>query len=419
MTSIIFTIGVVYFVAHVFTQVFARTRIPDVLLLMLLGILAGPVTGLLGPEHFGRVGEVASTLALVVILFESGTSLGLEVLARSMGTTVRLTLATFAVTAVLVAAVAWGVAGVPPVASVLAGIIAGGTSSAVVIPLVAGLKMREDAGTLLVLESALTDVLCIVLAVGVTQAAVAGELHAGRMLGGILSSLTFAAVLGITGGFVWLTLLQYVRKLPSSMFMTLAFVFVLYGVSEFLGFSGGISALAFGFALTNQRQLGFHRVRTFKDATLGELNPAERAFYAEVVFLLKLAFFIYLGISLRVDNGRALAAAGLTVAAVFGARMLLTRFLAGGLSARDGALVAVMVPKGLAAAVLAGMPRAAGIPGGEALQSFVYVVVLLSITATAVLVPLLERTRFGDRVRALYGPREEAALPASAPPPPA
>jgi NhaP-type Na+/H+ or K+/H+ antiporter len=58
-----------------------------VLLLILIGLVAGPVTGLVRPELLGATGGVFGTIALVVILLESGTGLDLEVLTRSLGPT--------------------------------------------------------------------------------------------------------------------------------------------------------------------------------------------------------------------------------------------------------------------------------------------------------------------------------------------
>ena len=46
----------------------------------------------------------------------------------------------------------------------------------------------------------------------------------------------------------------------------------------------------------------------------------------------------------------------------------------------------MMAPKGLAAAVLATLPLEAGVVGGEIIRDVTYVVILVSITLTAVLV---------------------------------
>jgi len=62
-------------------------------------------------------------------------------------------------------------------------------------------------------------------------------------------------------------------------------------------------------------------------------------------------------------------------------------------------IVAVMVPKGLAAVVLATLPLQQGVLGGEIIKNLTYGVVLLSIVITSFLVMLIDKTRFYE----LYG----------------
>ena len=52
--------------------------------------------------------------------------------------------------------------------------------------------------------------------------------------------------------------------------------------------------------------------------------------------------------------------------------------------------MAVMGPKGLAAAVLAGAPSQLGLAQGEAMQQFTYMTVLASVALTSLLVPQLQ-----------------------------
>jgi len=58
----------------------------------------------------------------------------------------------------------------------------------------------------------------------------------------------------------------------------------------------------------------------------------------------------------------------------------------------DALLMSVMVPKGTAAAVLAGLPLQLGIAGSDLMQNLTYGVVTFSILITAGLVFLVERT---------------------------
>ena len=72
---IVASVGLVVFLAHLFTGIFERTRIPDVILLLAIGVILGPITGLVLPSKLGNLGNVFATITLVIILFEGGTTL--------------------------------------------------------------------------------------------------------------------------------------------------------------------------------------------------------------------------------------------------------------------------------------------------------------------------------------------------------
>src|SRR3989338_6666422 len=162
MSITILAIGLMVFIAHFLSLQFRKTNIPDVLVLMLMGILLGPVLGVITPQDFGKIGPVIATIALVVILFESGTSLNLGVLGKSLATTGVLSLWCFLLTSIVVALFGFYILDLSLLPAAMLGVTLGGTSSAVVIPMVEALRLSEKPATVLVLESALTDVLCIV-----------------------------------------------------------------------------------------------------------------------------------------------------------------------------------------------------------------------------------------------------------------
>ncbi|MFZ9898951.1 MAG: cation:proton antiporter [Gemmatimonadaceae bacterium] len=380
-------IGLLYFFAHLLAITFDRTRLPDVLVLMMIGILVGPILGWTGPEAFGTSGRALATIALAVILFESGTTLDLSQIQRSARSTLQLAIVTAGMTIGVIALGAHYFLGLSWIAALLVGTIASGTSSAVVIPMVRSLRMREGPGTLLILESALTDVTSIVLTFAMLQAATQGEVHVGRLIGQTISSLSFAAVIGIAGGVGWLLIWDRIRQLPTTVFTTLAGAFILYGTAELLGFAGAIAVLAFGITLTNYPYLQLARRREARPLT--GVTPAESDFYREIVFLLKTFFFVYLGLSMRLDNLAILGIALVLMLAVYAGRLLITALLAPQGSTRDDAVIlGVMIPKGLAAAVLAALPLETGMPEGSTIQALVYGIVLMSIILTALLVAL-------------------------------
>lgn len=390
MSTIILSIGVMVFLSHFLSMQFRKTNIPDVLVLMVVGILIGPVFGIITPEDFGKVGPVIATIALVVILFEGGTSLNLEVLGKSLKTTGLLAFSCFALTAAIIASIAVALLALTWLPAIMLGVILAGTSSAVVIPMVNALNLSEKSGTVLVLESALTDVLCIVGVFALLQIFTQGGVEPGHLIGGVLAALIFAAVIGILGGIGWMLVLGKVRDFPNTISSTLAYVFIVYGITEFLGFSGAIAAMSLGITLNNFDKYGTRYFKTLSSQKIVPLNEMDLTFYSEAVFLLKTYFFVYLGISIHFHTIALAQAAFVMVVLVFLMRLVLTRLVyrAPDFGLRDSAITSMMAPKGLAAAVLASIPLQFGVPGAEIVRDTTYMVVLFSIVLCALLVTL-------------------------------
>ena len=241
MAITILAIGLFVFAAFLFKGVFDRTGIPDVLLLMVCGIVIGPLTGWVVPEAFGQAGSVLATLALVIILFESGVDLELSSLRPSLSATLKISLVTFSATAAIVTSVGIAIAGLPPLSALMLGAILGGTSSAVVIPLVQSLNVQGKARTVMVLESALTDVLCIVGLFMLVDAAKKGATSPAHVAISLSETLFFAAGIGIVAGIAWLLLLRTARRMPHGSFASTAMCCVIYGLTEMAGLSGAIA----------------------------------------------------------------------------------------------------------------------------------------------------------------------------------
>jgi NhaP-type Na+/H+ or K+/H+ antiporter len=400
MSTTILIIGLMLFFSHFLSLQFRRTNIPDVLILMLVGIVIGPVLGITTPEDFGRIGSLIATIALVVILFEGGTTLNLDVLGKSLGTTGLLAMVSFVLTAAIIALIGFFTLGLSPLAAAILGVTLGNTSSPVVIPLVNSLRLSEKPATVLVLESALTDVLSIVGVFALLQIHTQGGVEPGRLAGSVMASLIFAAVIGVIGGIGWLLVLGKVRDFPNTISSTLAYVFIVYGLTEMLGFSGAIAALALGVSLTNFKKFHLYRIPNV-DRNIVPLNETDLAFCSEAVFLLRTYFFVYLGISIHFSDEPLAVTAIAMVSMVYAMRLGLTRFVFRdpGYSLRDVAYASMMAPKGLAAAVLAALPLEYGVAGGEVIRDATYMVVLVSITLTALLV-MIYPSRFAQRVYA-------------------
>jgi NhaP-type Na+/H+ or K+/H+ antiporter len=398
---IIVFVGLIVFASHLFTGIFERKRIPDVLLLMIIGLILGPVLGVVSPEDFGIAGPMFTTITLVIILFEGGLALRFDTLKKAFRGTSALTTSNFIATTLVIGVLGWLIFGLQPLAALMLGAILGGTSSAVVIPMVQLLRINDDTKTTLVLESAISDVLCIVVALALLETFHVDEVRVGFVVWKIISSFVFAAAMGWLGAMVWSMLLNRVRTIRNTLFTTPAFVFILYGVAEIFGFSGAISALAFGITLANIEIFNVSFLKKFVANKPISLNETERVFFGEIVFLLKTFFFIYIGLSIQLHNIWALAFGFLITIIIYLIRIPVVNIsIRRPFSTTDLTMMSVMVPKGLAAAVLASIPMQQGIEGGEFIRDITYAVILISIVFSSVLVPLVEKSAY---VRNIYG----------------
>ena len=402
-------VGFLVFLAHVFAEIFSRKKIPDVLMLIIIGLIVGPILKIVTIESFGMIGPVFTTITLVTILFEGGTELKLEELKKSMRGTSLLTNLNFFATMIVVGLIGWFVFELEPLVSFTLGAIVGGTSSAVVIPLVRQLNIGKKSGTILILESAFSDVLCIVFALAFIETIEIGEINVGLVFGKVLASFVLATLLGLAGAIFWSLILHKVRTIKNSIFTTPAFVFIIFGISDLLGYSGAIAALSFGIGLANMEILASPRMRRYINRQAETFNETEKVLFSEIVFLLKTFFFIYIGISIQLSDLRPLLI-GLGITTVlFFLRIPVVRFSMpkDQTDKRDMYYMSAIFPKGLAAAVLATIPLQRGIAGGEFIMNVTFSIVLFSITFTSFLIPMIDKVpairKFYDVSFIFYG----------------
>ncbi len=389
-------VGLLVFLAHVFAEVFSRKRVPDVLLLIIIGLAIGPLLGIVSPDHLGLVGPVFTTITLVTILFEGGTELKFDALRNSLRGTSLLTFLNFFATLIVVGLLSWLFLDLEPIVAFMLGAIIGGTSSAVVIPLVRQLNISSNSRTILILESAFSDVLCIVFALAFIEAAQLGEIQVGTTLGQILASFILATIMGFIGAFFWSVILHRVRNIKNSIFTTPAFVFIIYGISELLGYSGAISALAFGIGLANTDLIKGTALSRYFTKEPDSLNETERILFGEAVFLLKTFFFVYIGVSMQLSEWVPILIGFVITLILFVLRIPVVRasmpISDANNTNQDLIFMSTIVPKGLAAAVLATIPMQQGIVGGELIKDIVFSVILFSIVFTSVLIPVIEKS---------------------------
>lgn len=387
----VIALGLLIFSSHAFNELFNKTKIPNVLLLLLIGILVGPVSGFISKDFFGELGNVFTTITLIVILFESGSSLKFKELKTAIGSATLLTIINFVVTVALTTGIAILFLKLDMLSALFIGAIVGGTSSAVVIPMVRQLKMGNKSTSVLILESALSDVLCLVVGLALLDGIAIGEVSTSKVFSKMWKAFLFALLMGVASGVIWSFLIRLIRSIKNSMFTSLAFVFIIYGIVELLGLNGGIAVLSFGIILGNIEALNNGKaIRKVLKYDVSGFNSNEKDFFSEVVFIMQTYFFVYVGISLQFGSIWVYAVGLLLVVLIILLRIpTVALFVGKSVPKPEKSIMSVMTPKGLVPAVLASLPLQRGLSNGEIILDLGYSIVLFSIVICSVLVIIL------------------------------
>ena len=400
MDIIIIGLSVLFFLGHALNWFFVKTKIPDLLILIIIGFILGPsVAGLIQPDvHLGQAGKVLSIITLIIILYEGGLHLSFKDLMESSLSAMGLSLLSFfsitAVTALVLLPV------LPPMLAILIGVGIGSTSSAIVIPMVKPLSIKKQTKTVLSLESAFTDVLTIVIFLGMVEYLTSENSSGGKFFISLSSTPIMSVGIGALSGLVWAFLRKKteVSKLP---FAGEAGALLTYGVLEFLSLNGAIGVLSLGFTLANINLLPPALRTLFEDKPV---STNELTILSAVTFLLRTFFFLYLGLLIQIQGLSSIFWAFVLTALIFATRYLSIRliFKSENVTRLDAITATAMGPRGLACAVLATLPLQRGLEQGEWIQNLIFAVIPLSILTTSLFVSFAEKDWFKRKIFPLY-----------------
>lgn len=288
---LVLLLGVTLLVGFGANWLAGRFRIPDVLWLIGLGVLAGPLLGLLATGSLLLIAPVLGAATLVLILFDAGIDLQISEIRAYLGSALAFSAATYFLSAGVLFAAAYVV--LFPGHFVLALLFAtalGCASGTVIIPLARQLGLGVGLRNFVQLDGAFEDAIAVVVVT--TILALRAPSSASLALS-VTTSLVLPLPVGIAVGFaaglIWLLFLYRWQGRPFSALATLGFLFVVYAVTEALGGSGILGALVFGIVLGNESLVRRHLRRTRPFRISEEMRKVE----VEIAFVLR-AYFLFL-----------------------------------------------------------------------------------------------------------------------------
>ena len=345
LTRIFGTLAALLVLAYVANRLSRLTRVPDLIVLLLIGVTLGPILHWVHPATFQGTIDILGTLALILILFAGGVELRLRQAARHSPAALLLMFLSYGLSLGLIALMGRALLHLPWSDCILLGAALGCTSGAIVIPALEQISAPEPVKIALTLESTLGEVIAVLLIGSLLNTGVSQNLVFGVAID-FSHHILIAILLGAGVGAIWSRLWPMLATQPNANIANLGVVLGVYALARYFQGSGLLAVLVLGITLANLPRTP-HMTR--QGARL-------LAFHAELSFLVRSFFFVLLGIVAEfVSRKYFLPIVGILAA------LLLARFLAlqgsrwavRDVTRRETELLFWMLPRGLVTAVLA------------------------------------------------------------------
>lgn len=248
-----------------------KLRMPSILMLLLFGLLAGPIFGVLNPDEIlGDLLFPAVSLSVGIILFEGGLGLKMENLGQ-VRSVIRNLISLGALATVVVAApAAHFLLGLNWPLSILLASILIVSGPTVVIPLLRFIRPTGKVSSILRWEGILIDPVGATVAVLAFEAIKSGgayATHIPNMIGGMLMTLLVGGVLGALAAFILMILFS--KQLVPDYLQTPIALILLLGMfilsNTLMHESGLMGATVMGVVLANQKRINIKHIVEFKE----------------------------------------------------------------------------------------------------------------------------------------------------------
>ncbi|TYP91714.1 sodium/proton antiporter, CPA1 family [Fodinibius salinus] len=247
-----------------------KTKLPAILLLLISGILAGPVFNLLDPDLL--MGDLLTpfiSVSVAIILFEGGLSLRFSEL-KDVGSVIgKLVTVGVVITWVISGFAAYYIFDFGMELSILLGAILVVTGPTVIIPLLRQVRPSGQVGSILKWEGIVIDPIGAMLAVLVFEVILSTSFSAATSVAimSIVKTIFFGTIVGLAGAALIYFLLKR-HLLPDYLQnpVNLMVVVAVFTISHMLQHESGLWATTLmGIALANQKTARINHIVEFKE----------------------------------------------------------------------------------------------------------------------------------------------------------
>ena len=386
-------------------MVYRRTKVPDLVWLLIFGVIIGPVLNIVPTEFFRDVSPIVGTISIILITFDAGVDTTIakfkEIIKKTSGLTYLtfsfVTLSTGIVSPLIFPQFTF-------IKGLILGTMLGGLSTVAVYGLLEQISKilpdLREVHSMLVLESTIVDPVRIMVAVSLIKVLVEGDIHYSDTLLRIFSVFLLGSLLGLAAGFFWVAVLHRFEGRRYNYMLTVSVLFIVYYLAEII-FGEGAGTMAsfiFGVTLSNPKRI----TEEFGFSPRIEIEEIV-SFNKEIAFVLKSYFFVYTGLIVKLNFN--LLYTGITLTGL----LIIVRFLVStGVSnildfkEVEKNVTRLCYPLGTSALVFAQLPliydpNKIAITNPQIYPNLVFYVVLGSILFYSLIAPIIMKRKLKNK----------------------
>jgi len=372
--NLVILIASILVVVAVFTSLVSfRVGAPLLLVFLFVGLGAGEdgIGGIMFDN--APLAYFIGSIALALILFDSGFETQLRTLKIAAGPSLVLATIGVMITTGVIGGVTWLVLDVPWLVALLFGAIVSSTDAAAVFFLlrVGGINLRDRTRSTLEVESGSNDPMAVFLTISLVELIIlgGGENIALELLQRFILQIGLGGIFGLAGGYALVWMINRVKLEPGLVpIITMALALSLFGATSILGGSGFLAVYVAGLYAGNSKMQMSVGVRRFQHVT---------------TWLAQIAMFVTLGLLATPSEFGEVIVPGVILALVL---VFIARPVAVWLclmffnfSRNDTAFISWVGLRGAVSILLAIVPMVEGVPEGQLLFNTAFIVVITSL----------------------------------------
>lgn len=283
-------VGVALIIGLIAENIFKKTKIPDVPFLLIFGALLSFLGLTEGLKKSNATINLLLTFSLIYVIFYGSWPIRIKEVFKTAPWVLVMSFLNFIFVSLFVCLISL-IFHFPLELAIAIGLFLSTIDGTIINHLLANLKISKRAEAFIQMESAITDILVIIVTLSIVSFS---SVTLSTLLQKLTSFVLISTALGFSIGILWSFVLRKLSSLSHVPITTMAVLVVLFFLAEYLNSNGAIAVMVFAIVLGNMDLLKTFLHENYAEK-IGLLDKEQKFFFENLTFLMRTLLLVYIG----------------------------------------------------------------------------------------------------------------------------